>query len=369
MKKLLRLGVLFATMCSMGFFISSLSKAEEQAAAKPVPKVNSITKENIHGIMAPDDKNIWLVGNYGIIFHSADGGQTWNPQKSGVASLLVDGVFLNAKVGWVAGIKGVVLHTTDGGETWVKQKTNTGKHLFSVAFANDKKGWAVGEEGTIIATKDGGATWSAQGEPQDKSYNNVLFVDENNGLIVGETGTMLKTADGGATWAKVTPPKIFERATEEEEFERPCQTLFGIAAVDRNNLVVCGIDSLFLRSADGGATWESYTAEGNLGVYSVFMKDGKGWAVGERGSLFTSNDAGKTWKLQENLIKTGTWLRDVAFVTPEKGWAVGANDTVVATTDGGKSWEFKAGIFYTVKDFPVPSYVTRQLEFRNLAYE
>ena len=84
MKKLWRLGVLFATMCSVGFFISSWSGAAEQAAAKPEPKVKSVTRENIHGVMAPDDKNIWLVGNYGVIFHSSDAGETWNPQKSGV---------------------------------------------------------------------------------------------------------------------------------------------------------------------------------------------------------------------------------------------------------------------------------------------
>ncbi len=47
---------------------------------------------------------------------------------------LVDGVFLNAKVGWVAGISGIMLHTSDGGATWVKQKTNTDKHLFGICF-------------------------------------------------------------------------------------------------------------------------------------------------------------------------------------------------------------------------------------------
>jgi len=95
MKKLLRLGVLFAIMCGAGVCLSNWSGAAEQSAAKPQPMVQSITRENIHGVMSPDDKNIWLVGNYGVIFHSSDAGATWNPQKSGVESLLIDGVFLN----------------------------------------------------------------------------------------------------------------------------------------------------------------------------------------------------------------------------------------------------------------------------------
>lgn len=368
MKKLLRFGVFTAAMCCACFFSGNRSHAAEQAAEKPAPKVHSITKENIHGIVAPDDQNIWLLCSYGVIYHSSDAGATWTLQKSGVETLLVEGSFLNAKVGWVVGISGTVLHTTDGGKTWTRQNAETDKHLFSVSFINEKKGWAVGSEGAIIATQDGGKTWAAQGEPADRAYNSVLFVDENNGLIVGETGTMLRTADGGATWTAIVPP-IFERASLEEEIERPRQSLYDLAAVDRDNIVACGLDSLFLRTSDGGATWESFKADKVLGVYGLCMKGDRGWAVGDRGALFTSGDAGRTWKLQENVIKTGNWLSDVAFITPEKGWAVGAYDTIVATTNGGTTWDFKAGIFYTVTDFPVPRYVTKQLEFRKLAYE
>ena len=317
MKKLVKLGFLFAVMCCAGFFMSNWSIAAEQAAAKPEPKVKTITKENIHGVIAPDDKNIWLIGNYGVIYHSSDGGETWNSQKSGVTSLLIDGVFLNAKMGWVVGISGNVLYTIDGGETWAKQKTNTDKNLFGICFLNDKKGWAVGEAGIIIHTEDGGKTWAGQGEEQDRALNNVVFVDENNGLIVGETGTILRTVDGGKIWAPVVL-KIFERATIDEEIEKPRQSLYGIAAKDKNTIVVCGIDSLFLRTTDGGATWESYTAEGNLGVYSLFLKG-------------------------------------------DKGWAVGASDTVVSTKDGGKTWDFRAGMYYTVKDFPVAKEITDKI--------
>lgn len=360
MKMLLRLGVLFAIMCGAGVCLSNWSGAAEQSAAKPQPMVQSITRENIHGVMSPDDKNIWLVGNYGVIFHSSDAGATWNPQKSGVESLLIDGVFLNSKIGWVAGISGIVLHTTDGGETWTQQKTNTDKHLFGICFLNEKLGWAVGEMGLIIHTQDGGTTWSLQGQEQDKTLNNVAFVDQNTGVVAGETGTMLRTVDGGKTWTSIQP-KIFERATIDEEIERPRQTLYGIIAKDTMTFVACGMDSLFMYSADAGATWESFTAAKNLGVYSLCMKGNIGWAVGDRGALFMSNDGGKSWKLQDGAIKTGWWLRDIAFMSPTKGIAVGANDTIMLTDDGGKTWNPRAGIYYTVKDFPVPKEITNKL--------
>ena len=360
MKKLWRLGVLCAAICSAGFFTSSWTCAAEQPAAKPEPKIKSVTRENIHGVMAPDDKNIWLVGNYGVIFHSSDGGATWSPQNSGVGSLLIEGVFLNAKVGWVAGISGIVLHTTDGGETWIKQKTNTDKHLFGICFLDEKLGWAVGEMGLIIHTQDGGTTWSVQGQEQDKTLNRVSFVDQNTGVVVGETGTILRTVDGGSTWTSIQP-KIFERATIDEEIEKPRQTLYGVIAKDKTTFIACGMDSLFLYSADAGATWEGFTAEKNLGIYSLCMKGNKGWAVGDRGALFVSDDGGKTWKFQEGAIKTGWFLRDIAFMSPNKGIAVGATDTIMITDDGGKTWNCRAGIYYTVKDFPVGKDVTDKL--------
>jgi len=360
MKKLLRLGVLCAAICAVGFFISSRSHAEEKAAAKPEPKVKTVTRENIHGVMAPDDKNIWLVGNYGIIFHSSDAGENWTAQKSGVESLLIDGVFLNAKVGWVAGISGVILHTDNGGETWIKQKTNTDKHLFGICFFNEKLGWAVGEMGLIIHTQDGGTTWSVQGQEQDKTLNNVAFTDQNTGVVVGEMGVILRTVDGGTTWTSVLP-KIFERASVDEEIEKPRQTLYGVIAKDTTTFAACGMDSLFLYSADAGATWESFTAEKNLGVYSLCVKGNTGWAVGDRGSLFASGDGGKTWKYQDGAIKTGWFLRDIAMINPNKGIAVGASDTIMLTDDGGKTWKPRAGIYYTVKDFPVPREITEKL--------
>ena len=91
------------------------------------PKIPTITPENVHGVMAVDDNNLWLVGNYGIIFHSSDGGKNWVSQDSGIKTLLVDGVFIDNKTGWVIGIDGTIIHTTDGGNTWVKQNSGTTK--------------------------------------------------------------------------------------------------------------------------------------------------------------------------------------------------------------------------------------------------
>lgn len=59
-------------------------------------------------------------------------------------------------------------------------------------------------------------------------------------------------------------------------------------------------------------------------------------AVGQRGHIVYSDDAGKTW-VQAN-VPVSSDLVAIAFPTPEKGWAVGHGGVVLATEDGGKSW-------------------------------
>jgi photosystem II stability/assembly factor-like uncharacterized protein len=59
-------------------------------------------------------------------------------------------------------------------------------------------------------------------------------------------------------------------------------------------------------------------------------------AVGERGIIIFSDDAGDTW--QQADVPASATLTAVAFPTPERGWAVGHSGVVLHTTDGGKSW-------------------------------
>jgi len=358
-KALLQIGVLVAAVCIAGAF-SGCTKSRQMS----VPKFKMITTENLHGVMAPDEKNIWVVGANGTIFHSADGGENWKEQKSGVNWLLADGVFVNNKEGWVAGLSGTVLHTSDAGETWVTQKTGTDKHLFSVSFVDSKNGWAIGEWNTIIHTADGGKTWQPQSEEGDKVLNNVLFTDAQNGLVVGEQGIILKTTDGGKTWEQIIPA-FFQRATLEEELEKPRPALFGIFAIDKNNIFLCGIDGTILRTADAGATWEQCNTDVKMGIYTISVKGNMGWGVGDKGTYIVSTDGGKTWKKQDDVIKTKVWLRDVVFVTPENGWALGSTGTVVHTKDGGKTWEFFSGFSYAMEFFTMP----KALEFKEMVFE
>jgi photosystem II stability/assembly factor-like uncharacterized protein len=354
MKTFGKAGILILIICIMGFCAGCKGRRKME-----MPDIKSITMENVHGVIALDDDNIWLTGGYGVIFHSSDGGQNWTRQNSGEKeTVLCDGVFLDKQNGWVVGVSGTILHTSDGGATWNRQTTGTDRHLFGITFADKDYGWAVGEWGTIIHTADGGATWKKQHKEFDRILNNVYFADRKEGWLVGERGTILHTTDGGETWNPQLP-KSFERASFEDELFNPPPSLFGMYFTDRDNGWACGIDGTIIRTSDGGTTWNDLSSGTEQTLYTIYIKNGKSWVVGDKGTYLMSDDNGTTWKLYEELITTKKPFRDICFSSLEKGWIVGAGGTVVHTSDGGKTWEFRSGLSYAMEFFEMP----KALEF------
>lgn len=59
-------------------------------------------------------------------------------------------------------------------------------------------------------------------------------------------------------------------------------------------------------------------------------------AVGERGIVLLSDDAGKTWRQAK--VPVSVSLTAVQFVDPSHGWAVGHLGVVLHTEDGGETW-------------------------------
>lgn len=59
-------------------------------------------------------------------------------------------------------------------------------------------------------------------------------------------------------------------------------------------------------------------------------------AVGEKGRIIYSEDAGAKWIQAE--VPVCVTLTAVSFPTPQKGWAVGHDGVVLHSSDGGKHW-------------------------------
>src|SRR5690606_41169169 len=84
----------------------------------------------------------------------------------------------------------------------------------------------------------------------------------------------------------------------------------------------------------------------DAGLHDVqFVGQRRGWAVGDRGVIWRTDDGGETWQRLASGVDCP--LRSVCFLTDRVGWVVGGGITphagishgvVIATTDGGDTW-------------------------------
>ena len=94
-------------------------------------------------------------------------------------------------------------------------------------------------------------------------------------------------------------------------------------------------------------SWVEQKEEDGCSLLGVYFIDGiTGWAVGENGMIFQTENGGNEWKISTIPGLSNGWLSNVFFVNKDKGWAVGVkklgngetNGIIVSTEDGGEKW-------------------------------
>ncbi|HLK12579.1 MAG TPA: YCF48-related protein [Candidatus Binatia bacterium] len=307
-----------------------------RAAATPVPAGE--IKQGLFATCFADQRAGWMVGELGRIFHTTDGGRSWERQEAGTKRPFLTVACVDARTAWIAGKEGIVYATADGGRTWTLRPTGSTRHLFGIRFAGRERGHAVGDYGTMIHTEDAGATWTVEPiadvvklpdsavdlgvDPGDVNLYAVAYGDAEHAWVVGEFGTIIATDDGGRSWRQQHAPVE--------------STLFGVYFADARRGWAVGIDAVILRTEDGGETWLVQPPPiAQRSYYDVFVQGRTGWIVGDSGTMLASTDGGATWSSEPLPIQMAArWIRSV-WLTPEgAGLAVGAEGLVLRLEDG-----------------------------------
>ena len=291
------------------------------------PRAGVRITDNLYGTKFVNAEDGWAVGAFGTIVRTKDGGKSWRPQNSHTVEHLYSVDFADVLNGWVSGRSGLVLHTSDGGETWSAQSSGSDRHFFKVQAIDKQRAWLVGDWGAIFATHDGGQTWEDHSLTRDVILNSQAWPDAQHGWIVGEAGTIVATTDGGATWTDQTS------GVEK--------TLFGVTFADAQHGWAVGLDGIILRTTDGGQTWQAQHGDTQVGaleqvgfaealdnpsLYDVAVVGQQGFAVGDVGCVYTSEDGGSTWQKKEASGGWSLhWIRSISLVKGTHGDLVGAD--------------------------------------------
>lgn len=108
---------------------------------------------------------------------------------------------------------------------------------------------------------------------------------------------------------------------------------------DGQKYVAVGERGHLLISQDAGETWQQKVVPTTSMLTAVYSKGEHLWAVGHDSVIIASDDGGETWSRQQYLPELQRPLLDVVFFDEQQGIAVGAYGVYFRTMDGGKTWE------------------------------
>lgn len=119
----------------------------------------------------------------------------------------------------------------------------------------------------------------------------------------------------------------------------PRSLLLDVAARD-GRLVAVGERGHIMVSEDAGGSWVQAEVPTRALLTGVFMHDARlGWAVGHDEVVVRTRDGGVTWELVHSAPDNEKPLLDVWFADARRGLAIGAYGGLLDTDDGGDTWQ------------------------------
>ena len=167
--------------------------------------------------------------------------------------------------------------------------------------------FGVGVHGIIIYSDDDGESWTQADEvPFTKTLTDISCPSQNKCWATGHDATILHSSDGGKTW---------QIQYQDFEFDAP---LLSIHMYDDNEGVAIGAFALSLRTSNGGNSWDylfidddefqphlNYTYGDNQGWRKSAQDEG--YAVGELGKYYVTDDRGLNWLAIETGYMGSYW--------------------------------------------------------------
>ncbi len=306
-----------------------------------------------------DESTGWYVNGFGNIFHTDDGGATWQNQLKKEGTFFRTIAFIDKNIGF-AGTVGTdyfpnvkdsipLYGTKDGGKTWnpVKYKGPYVKGLCSIDVVKEQiinSGnidfkyhlFAVGRVGSpanLMVSHDNGETWTSNSMQKNcKMLFDIKMFNKNEGFACAASSdemeksnaVILKTTNGGKTWKNVYQSKRPFECTWKVSF--PSKKV-GYVTIQNYNPDEKINQQHIAKTVDGGKTWKELdlVADAKSREFGVGFIDEYHGFIGTMNSGFETKDGGKTWKKIDlgmacNKIRIYKNPKDKAY-----GYAIGVN--------------------------------------------
>jgi len=180
--------------------------------------------------------------------------------EGGSTKPFLDVWFKDENNGIIVGAYGQMFKTTDGGATWnnvADQLDNPDRfHLNSIEQIQPGSLVVVGEAGLIMRSADNGDTWETLESPYEGSLFGAVSTRQLNGLLVyGLRGNVFRSSDFGDSWEEI------EVNTE--------QTLNSGSAFKDGTIMLVGNNGVVLKSYDSGRNFTTTVREDRSSLVGI----------------------------------------------------------------------------------------------------
>ena len=259
-----------------------------------------------------DAKNGWAAGGYdlpyldhsrAVIARTNDGGKSWQNLPHLMLGRIHKLEFrgMQRLSGWAIGASdpatdSAMHFTTDAGNIWNSQKSRRMPNLID-AENSGHRFVGIDHNGQPVHFDTSKFEYSVITEEGPYNLTDIEMVDKDNGWAVGSDGAVLNTNNAGLSWTKA---KIDTPAFAEFDFR--------CVHITPNKVWLAGDPGNVLFSIDrNSGQWDAHALSSGSSINRIcFVDEQFGWAVGDLGKIWATEDGGENWKLQRSGSQRGT---------------------------------------------------------------
>jgi photosystem II stability/assembly factor-like uncharacterized protein len=294
-------------------------------------------------MITPENPSRWYAGTAGGLYLSDDGGLTWRLAQPGPGHAAATSLAVAADGALYLGNDDGVLRSTDGGQHWEPRRSGLPADTVSALAPAAGNGDGHGPPGLIYAglagrglyrSTDGGLHWEATG--WTKRGVPALLVDPadaNHLFIRVAYERVYESRDGGQTWA-----------ARWDGLGLATQIISLAMDSRRPGVLYAGGSEGFFRSLDGAANWQSVGPDlAGQTVFAIALDPlgGPDLYAGATNGAYRSQDGGEHWEPWGRGLENVT-VTALAFAGQDARLVFAGTkyQGVFRSLDGGQNWQY-----------------------------